>query len=133
VALFTNLELFTSGITSQSWAMQICIAIDLSSLAVKKKQTPPKGAFAFLAPPARLDCICAMRRQMFGSVKPSPATLVRVAFDRSSLALHAKMQHSRWEHCVFGTPGETRLHLRDAQTDVRLGQALAGNARPRCI
>ena len=37
------------------------------------------------------------------------------------------------EITVFGTPGETRLHLCDAQIRVRLGQALAGGAHSRRI
>ena len=33
----------------------------------------------------------------------------------------------------YGAGGGTRLHLRDAQIEDRLGQALAGSAHPRCI
>ena len=33
----------------------------------------------------------------------------------------------------YGAGGWARLHLRSAQIAVRLGQALAGNARPHCI
>ena len=33
----------------------------------------------------------------------------------------------------FWHPGETRLHLRTAQIAVSLRQAVASNARPRCI
>ena len=35
--------------------------------------------------------------------------------------------------CFFGDPLEIRLHFSGGKTKVRLGQALAGGARPRRI
>ena len=71
--------------------------------------TIPSGNCGCLAPPARLVFIPALRESMFGAVQPSPATLIRVALNCSSL-LKVKHPQSLVGLWMFGTPGETRTH-----------------------